>query len=136
MRRIWSGLITARVTRFAQHVIDEGGEVDDRIAAHDGPRLEVSEAVARAAEGYGISLPLSDESMRVALEDRGAARPVNLDVSGLIVWLPDGRAGFSLGGGRTVESRGDQLCVITEPTAGRYAAAHALPEVTYLGGAR
>lgn len=130
---VWSGLISTRVTLHAGQVVDTGAAVDERIATLDGPRLEVSEVIARALEANGESLPLNDEQTIAVLAARGAAADVDLRRSGYLLALADGRVGFSIGGGRTVESSGDELAIVLDPEPGRYVGAYALPGVAYMG---
>ncbi|QIN94350.1 hypothetical protein SEA_ABBA_21 [Arthrobacter phage Abba] len=130
---VWSGLISTRVTRYAEHVIDTGAEVDALLADLDGPRLEVAEVIARALGANGVSLPLTDAQAIAVLADRGEAVAVDLNRSGYLLALADGRVGYSIGGGRVVESRGDKLAVVLDPEPGRYARAFALPGVAYVG---
>lgn len=130
---VWSGLISSRVTRFAEHVIDTGAEVDALLDVATGPRLELAEVVGRALGANGASLPLSDSKALNVLSTRGEPVAVDLARSGYLLALADGRAGYSIGGGRSVESRGDKLAIVLAPEPGRYIAAYALPDVAYMG---
>lgn len=130
---VWSGLISSRVTRFAAHVVDNGAVIDGLLSQPSGPRLELAEAVGRALDANGISMPLTDAQALARMRDRGDLVAVDLTRSGYLLALADGRLALSIGAGHTVESRGDMLAIVLAPEPGRYVAAYALPGVAYMG---
>ncbi|QWY81928.1 hypothetical protein SEA_SICARIUS2_23 [Arthrobacter phage Sicarius2] len=132
---VWFRLIVTRVMRAATHVVPSGLEVDQMLAAEDGPRLEVAEAVGRAMSVEGLSLPYRDSDALAVLAVRSQRRPVDLSVAGTALRLGDGRMALSIGDGRTVESRGARLCVVSTPGESRYVDSYRLPGVLLLDGA-
>ncbi|AYD86493.1 hypothetical protein SEA_LEEROYJ_22 [Arthrobacter phage LeeroyJ] len=132
---VWFRLIVTRVLRTATHVVPTGVDVDSMLLSERGPRLEVAEAIGRAMAVEGLSLPCRDSDALALLSVRTQRREPDLSVAGLALRLPDGRMALSLGDGRTVESRGARLCVVTSPEMDRYSDAYRLPGVRLLEGA-
>jgi hypothetical protein len=132
---VWAGLIVSRVLRLADSLLPSGAECDGMLAAADGPRVELAEPLALAAAANGIEIPRNDDHLRLFLAVRNTAAVVDLNVRGLVVALPDGRLGLTVGRGRVVESYGAGLTVVIAPEPGRYAEAFKVPGVQILGGA-
>lgn len=131
---VWAGLIVSRVLRMAESLVPSGAAADALLAATTGPRLELAEPLAQAAAAQALSVPDTDDHLRVFLAARNAAVPVRLDIRGLVVGLPDGRLGLTVGRGRVIESYGSGLTVVTVPEPGRYVEAFAVPGVLTLAG--
>jgi len=129
---VWSENIIGKVAHVVTEYHPDGLSVDDARTGFDGPILEFAEAIGNAAAAHGILLPFEDAHLAAVLaRDGRAADPAR---RGAVVALADGRLGLSLGRGRTVESVGGELAIITTPEPGRYIAAWLLPGVAYLGG--
>ncbi|QED11760.1 hypothetical protein SEA_BOSSLADY_22 [Arthrobacter phage BossLady] len=131
---VWFRLIVTRVLRTATHVVPTGADVDGMLLNEKGPRLEVAEAIGRAMAVEGLVLPYRDADALALLSVRTKRAEVDLSVAGTALRLADGRMALSIGDGRTVESRGPRLCVVTAPEAGRYVDAYRLPGVRLLEG--
>jgi hypothetical protein len=125
----------SRVLRLAESFLPSGADVDGLLGQADGPRVELAEPLALAAAANGIEIPRNDDHLRLFLAVRNTAAVVDLNVRGLIVALPDGRLGLTVGRGRVVESYGAGLTVILSPEPGRYSEAFRVPGVQILGGA-
>lgn len=132
---VWAGLIVSRVLRLADSLLPTGAELDGMLGQADGPRLELAEPLALAAAAHGIEIPRNDDHLRLFLAVRNTAAPLDLNVRGLVVALPDKRLGLTVGRGRVVESYGAGLTVILAPEPGRYGEAFRVPGVQILGGA-
>jgi hypothetical protein len=131
---VWAGLIVSRVLRLADSLLPTGAECDGLLGQADGPRVELAEPLALAASVHGIEIPRNDDHLRLFLAVRNAAAPVDLNVRGMVVALPDRRLGLTVGRGRVVESYGAGLTVVIDPGPGRYVEAFAVPGVQLLGG--
>lgn len=132
---VWAGLIVSRVLRAADSLLPTGAECDVILGGADGPRIELAEPLALAASAHGIAVPRVDEHLRLFLAVRNTAAVVDLNVRGLVLAMPDGRLGLTVGRGRVVESYGAGLAVILTPEPGRYTEAFKVPGVQLLGGA-
>lgn len=129
---IWSGILTTRVTQVARDVFESALLMDVEASAHEGPRLEVGELIARALEPEGMGLPQTDAALMRLLETQGAATTVSL-TTGLVL-VRAGRLALSIGAGYAVESYGPAVCRVAV-TAGRYDGAFKIPNVMLLEGA-
>lgn len=128
---VWAGLIVTRVLHHADFILPTGADLDVMVKAHEGPRLDLAEVVSQAGAAYEVLLPMADSTLRARIKGRPV--PVDLAVRGLVVALPDGRLGLTIGGGRVVETMGPSLAVVLHPEADRYAEAFTLPGVSMLG---
>lgn len=127
---VWSGLLVPGVFAAVDDYAPTGAAADAALAAHAGPRIELSEVLAASAAVHGLNLPRTDERTAAALRRYGS--PAEELGSGIVGILPDGRLALGLGGGRTVESLGESLGIVADPGAGRYAELWEIPGALYL----
>lgn len=131
---VWAGLIVSRVLHLAGSLVPAGADADALLAATAGPRLNLAEPLAQAAAVQGLTVPSTDDHLRVFLAARNTGVPVRTDIRGLVVGLADGRLGLTIGRGRVIESHGDGLTVVISPEPGRYVEAFTVPGVLTLAG--
>lgn len=129
---IWHHLLTTTVLDAATIKVREGWEVDNTLTIDDGytDRLHIAEVLARAGAQHDLDLPVTDDLLLYRFRSR--ALTPNPRVGGLVL-TPDGvRAAWSLGDGRTIESIGRTLAIITRPEPGRYQRALTIPGLSHL----
>lgn len=129
---IWHHLLTATVLDAATLKVREGWEVDNTLTIDDTfiDRLHLAEVLARAGAQYDLDLPITDDLLLY----RFRARTTTPDPrTGGLILTPDGvRTAWALGDGRTVESIGRTLAIITHPEPGRYTHAITIPGLSHL----
>lgn len=127
---IWHHLITGPLIETCEWVCESGWEIDSLLETAGGPtgRLHVSEVISRAAATQGLVLPGTDELLlyRASL----TAAPVTLRTSGIVLTTPDRRVAWPIGDGRTIESTGASLAILTNPDTRRYSDAYRLPGIS------
>lgn len=129
---IWHHLLTATVLDAATLKVREGWEVDNTLTLDGGhtDRLHIAEVLARAGAQYDLDLPITDDLLLYRFRSR--THTPNPRVGGLVL-SPDGvRAAWALGDGRTIESIGRTLAIITHPEPGRYQRALTIPGLSHL----
>ena len=122
---IWGHLLEAQLLTAADSITGMGGDVDDLLSVWEGPRLTVGEVLAMEGDRWGLSFPREDDQWVGWLARRGTPSVG----AGRVLVLGDGRLGWSLRGGRTIESYGPSLTVVTDPGDGRYTASYRVPGV-------
>lgn len=127
---IWHHLLTHDVITACETVVEHSWEVDSLLEEYGAEaRLHLAEALSRAAAQHNLVLPPTDGALAFRL--RFAKHPITTRVGGTIMRTADGRLGYNIGDGRTVESSGRSLTIITKPDTARYVTGYRLTSVTY-----
>lgn len=129
---LWHHLITQDVLFSCENIVENGWEVDSLLTLNGGAedRLHIAEVISRAAARYGVTIPTTDEAL--AFELRFRKDTPNPRLTGGLTQTHDGRLGFNIGNGRTVESSGKSLTIITSPELTRYATGYRFQNITSL----
>lgn len=127
---IWHHLITGPLLQTCEWVCQHGWEIDSLLEDNGGHtgRLHISEVISRAAATQGLVLPTTDELL--LFRARRAATPVTLTSSGALLITADRRLAWPIGDGRTIESIGTSLSILTAPDTHRYSDAYLIPGIT------
>lgn len=126
---MWAGLLVGRVLAAVDSLLPTGAAVDGYVRAHTGPRIELSEPLSASAGVYGVRLPRTDDRALAVLRRYG--RPAEGLGFGVVAATADGRLAVGVGGGRTIESAGPVLAIVSVPGEGRYTELWEIPGADY-----
>lgn len=129
--RIWHNRLLYALLGAVETHLTHGWEVDSMLTLgeQESARLHVAEVLSRAAAARTLVLPPTDP---VLLYRLGPYRvPVDIMRGGTVTATADGRVGYNIGDGRTIESIGPQLALVNRPDPTRYARQYTLPGVTH-----
>lgn len=127
---LWHHLITRELLTSCYDTVEYGWEVDSILYMNrrTRSRLHLAEVISRAAAPHGITLPTTDGALAFTL--RFHQDTPTTTRGGTLTQTGDGRLGWVIGDGRTIESTGSHLTLIRSPEAARYTTAYRFPAIT------
>lgn len=128
--KLWHHLISTAMLEAVEDVVHYGWEVDSllTLSRAETGRLHVAEVLSRVAAGHGLTVPPTDT--RLIFRLRPYQTPVDLARGGCVTATHDGRIGWNLGDGTSIESTGEHLTHVLRPDPTRYRTQYRIPGIT------